>query len=240
MAQINDLLVVGNSNLLGSVNAFGDITAPTFIGKLAWGNVTGKPATVVSWNNREVSVTAAGSKAAASIPVNLTGFNRISFTTTDNGTSPTAQSIVLNGVNDDTSTAKAPGIGFHIGNKSWGSLKFLSDGTFRFYNASCDGYMSVYATTFYGKVNTTNKNITTRMYPTWVNGDGGARDLYTNEMFSVWRSSTAAYLTLGNSSNLGGITLHKGNGGYVDFKVTVSDTSNKVNNPNKNIIKKGK
>ena len=47
-------------------------------------------------------------------------------------------------------------------------------------------------------------------------------------MFSVWRNSTAAYATVGNSSNLGGITLHKGNGGYVDFKVTVGDSNQKT------------
>ncbi len=32
MAQLNDLLVLGMSNLLGAVNVFGDITAPNFIG----------------------------------------------------------------------------------------------------------------------------------------------------------------------------------------------------------------
>jgi hypothetical protein len=35
MAQLNDLLVVGSSNLLGAVNAFEGITAPTFTGALA-------------------------------------------------------------------------------------------------------------------------------------------------------------------------------------------------------------
>jgi hypothetical protein len=35
MAQLNDLLVLGNSNLLGAVNIFGNITAPTFVGALS-------------------------------------------------------------------------------------------------------------------------------------------------------------------------------------------------------------
>jgi stage II sporulation protein AB (anti-sigma F factor) len=60
------------------------------------------------------------------------------------------------------------------------------------------------------------------MYPLWVDGSG-TRQININEMFSVWRDSKNAYLTIGNSSNLGGITLHKGNGSYIDIKTAVSE-----------------
>lgn len=39
MAQLNDLLVLGESNLLGALNIYGDVTAPKFIGTLE-GNAT--------------------------------------------------------------------------------------------------------------------------------------------------------------------------------------------------------
>ena len=84
------------------------------------------------------------------IPTNLTNFNRLTFSTSDNTFSPAAQSIVLNGVGGSADNAKAPGIGFHIGNKNWASLKFLPDGTFRFYNNDGTGYQPVYASAFYG------------------------------------------------------------------------------------------
>jgi hypothetical protein len=71
------------------------------------------------------------------------------------------------------------------------------------------------------------------MYPLWVDGSG-TRQININEMFSVWRDSKNAYLTIGNSSNLGGITLHKGNGSYIDIKTAVSDTTTKtINLPDK-------
>lgn len=67
MAQLNDLLVLGNSNLLGALSVFGDITAPTFIGDLdgnastaskfssnatvqLTGDVTGSAASQKGWN----------------------------------------------------------------------------------------------------------------------------------------------------------------------------------------------
>ena len=38
MAKLNDLLVLGNSNILGSLNVFGEITAPTFVGNASTAN----------------------------------------------------------------------------------------------------------------------------------------------------------------------------------------------------------
>lgn len=48
----------------------------------------------------------------------------------------------------------APGIGFHIGNNSWGSL-ILNGGNFKFINNNATGYMPVYASTFYGNLSGT-------------------------------------------------------------------------------------
>lgn len=48
-------------------------------------------------------------------------------------------------MSNDGTTANAPGIGFHIPNMTWGSLKFCSDGSFRFYDSSCSAFMPLYA-----------------------------------------------------------------------------------------------
>ena len=80
--------------------------------------------------------------ASLIIPKNMTGFNRIEISSSDNTVSPVKQNLVLNGVNGNTTTALAPGIGFHIGNVNWGSLKF-DNGTFKFFNSDCSGYMPV-------------------------------------------------------------------------------------------------
>ena len=46
MAHINNLLVLGTSNLLGAVNVFGTVTAPTFKGDLNAGAITTNTITV--------------------------------------------------------------------------------------------------------------------------------------------------------------------------------------------------
>lgn len=67
-------------------------------------------------------------------------------------TSPTGQCLVINSSTTPSGTtlglANAPGIGFHITNVSWGSMIF--DGAFKFVNNTFNGYMPVYASTFYG------------------------------------------------------------------------------------------
>ena len=71
--------------------------------------------------------------------------------TAANKTSPTAQDLVINySLPSGTSLTEknAPGIGFHIGNNSWGSLIF--DGTFKFVNNNFTGYMPVKASKFIG------------------------------------------------------------------------------------------
>lgn len=60
------------------------------------------------------------------------------------GTSPSTQHIILNGQNGSSAVANAPGLAMHIGNMNWSTLKFLSDGSWRFYNSECNGYMPIY------------------------------------------------------------------------------------------------
>jgi hypothetical protein len=70
-------------------------------------------------------------------------FGRITSSTINNTVSPMRQNIVLNGKGESTDVATAPGIGFHIGNVGWGSLKFIASG-FAFYNPDCSGYHTIY------------------------------------------------------------------------------------------------
>ena len=114
--------------------------APTVVnyshstGSVAWASITGKP----------------GFSYLPLAGGTISG--NVSFSAAASGTSPTAQRITINGVNNDSSVANAPGIGFHIGGLHWGSLKFQSDGSFRFYNSECTGYLPVYGSKVYGAV----------------------------------------------------------------------------------------
>ena len=75
----------------------------------------------------------------------------LSITKNDNDVTPVTQNIVLTSdIGERTDAALFPGIGFHIPMKNWASLKFFLDGSFRFYDSSCSGYMPVYASTFHG------------------------------------------------------------------------------------------
>lgn len=69
---------------------------------------------------------------------------QLSISINSSGTSPSTQHIILNGKNDSTAVANAPGLAMHIGNKNWSTLKFLSDGSWRFYNDRCNGYVPIY------------------------------------------------------------------------------------------------
>ena len=60
------------------------------------------------------------------------------------GTGPSTQHIILSGKYGSSTVENAPGLAMHIGNMNWGTLKFMSDGSWRFYNSACSGYMPVY------------------------------------------------------------------------------------------------
>ena len=81
--------------------------------------------------------------------------NRLTINTSlQDHSNPTSQCLVLNsgGLTDtvtEVTDKNSPGIGFHIGNVSWGSLIFNSAG-FKFINNSATGYMNVTANKFIG------------------------------------------------------------------------------------------
>lgn len=69
---------------------------------------------------------------------------------------PLVQALVINssGITDtiaEITDKNAPGIGFHIGSSSWGSLIF-NKGDFKFINYNATGYMPVYASNFHGNL----------------------------------------------------------------------------------------
>lgn len=121
-------------------------------GKYLKGLIDGKSNSGHNHDDRYYTETEIDNKLKTYVPLaggTMTGNLSFQRTNTDR-IQPNQQDILINGVPESTTIGSAPGIGFHIGNKNWGSLKFLSDGSFRFYNASANGYMSVYASNFYG------------------------------------------------------------------------------------------
>lgn len=69
---------------------------------------------------------------------------QLSISINSPGTNPGTQHIILNGQNGSTAVANAPGLAMHIGNQNWSTLKFLYDGSWRFYNNACTAYMPIY------------------------------------------------------------------------------------------------
>ena len=112
-----------------SINASG-----AFSGTIAWGNVTGKPSSYKPASHSHSYVPLSGGSMSGQLSISINS----------SGTSPSTQHIILNGQNGSTAVANAPGLAMHIGNKSWSTLKFLSDGSWRFYNDRCNGYMPIY------------------------------------------------------------------------------------------------
>ena len=99
----------------------------------------------------DTSQTISGSKTFTS----ATNMNKLAIITSlQEHSSPIQQCLVINSSGlTDTITAvtdkNSPGIGFHIGNVSWGSLIFNNAG-FKFINSDATGYMNVTAAKFIG------------------------------------------------------------------------------------------
>ena len=112
-----------------SINASG-----AFSGTIAWGNVTGKPSSYKPASHSHSYVPLSGGSMSGQLSISIG----------NSGTSPSTQHIILNGQNGSTAVANAPGLAMHIGSKNWSILKFLYDGSWRFYNNGCSGYMPIY------------------------------------------------------------------------------------------------
>lgn len=145
--------------------------------------------------------------------------DRVIIQTTNNSISPTNQTLVLNGVNNSDSTALAPGIGFHIGQKGWASLKFLSDGSFRFYNNNGTGYQPVYASTFYGNL---SGNAATA---TKATQDGSGNNIVNTYATKATVNTNLAKSITGLSVSGQTITYTKGDGSTGTIKTQDTNTT---------------
>jgi hypothetical protein len=155
----------------------------------------------VTWTIAEIgAVNKAGDSMSGALTLN---------TSIQDHESPTGQCLVINcaaPASDVTVTDKnSPGIGFHIGQKTWGSLIIHPSG-FKFINSSSNGYMPVYASAFHGNATSATKLETART----INGtdfDGSA-----NITTASW--GTARNISIGSSdgTNVGTAVSVDGSG----------------------------
>lgn len=101
----------------------------------SWSDITSKPSSFTPSDHTHNYLPLSGGTLSARLTIN----------SSDNNVSPGAQNIILNGVSGSTDTTKSPGIGFHISNVVWSSLRMYPDGTFRFLDQSCTNYRDIYA-----------------------------------------------------------------------------------------------
>ena len=80
LGGIGAVTASGTSPLTLTAKQTGTSVAITGSVDLSWGNIKSIPATSISWNNRELSVTAAGTNSKASIPTTISGFTKITST----------------------------------------------------------------------------------------------------------------------------------------------------------------
>lgn len=104
-------------------------------------------------------------------------------------------------------------------------------------------WSNVYSTTFTGSLSgnagsstqiyatNTTPTANTTYYATFVNGNGnGNKDLLINDLFRIYiaKSNGSAYLNVGNTSHVGGVTIHDGQGTanrYGNLSVTTLSTT---------------
>lgn len=138
---------------------------------------------------------------ASSATQNLTGIGSASFsgvvtinTSIKDHAKPTDQCLVINSTavpEGTTLTLKnSPGIGFHIANKSWGSLVFNS--TFNFINNDATSFMPVKASKFITNGGTSSQ---------FVKGDGSL----DSNTYLTSHQSLANYVTLNTAQTISGV-----------------------------------
>lgn len=139
LATARTISLTGSVTGSGSFDGSGNLNITTTTNHThSWSNITSKPSSFTPSSHTHDYLPLSGGILSARLTIN----------SSDNNVSPGAQNIILNGVSGSTDTAKSPGIGFHIGNVVWSSLKMYPDGTFRFLNESCTNYRDVYAKAF--------------------------------------------------------------------------------------------
>ena len=110
------------------------------------------------------------------------------------GTHPMNQSLVLHS-SKYTDINQAPGISGYIEGKNWSTLKFMPDGSWRFYDSACSSYYPVYASTFYGALSGNASSAT----------EADKLDGYHASSFLLKSGGTmTGTLTINNSNSKGG------------------------------------
>lgn len=112
--------------------------------------------------------------------------------------SPISQDIVINAPNTDD-IKREPGIGFHIADMNYATLKYVHDNSFRFYNYNLSEYVSVYASVFHGLLdgNASTASSLSSVTPTLSVGiENSAITIKSNENGSL---STSSYAALRNA-----------------------------------------
>ncbi len=205
MAQINDLLVLGESNLLGTLNVFGDVTAPNFHGKAT--------SAIYDTNGDQIDTTYV-KRSGSTMTGNLfiQGTNPYVGFKDSNG--------VAKGYVQYVESTNSYGIGAGVANSlvvtSTGSISIPANQTFTpgTNNTGSIGtsgikWNAMYATTFYGAL---SGNATTSSYPL---GFTSRNDNAT------WGSQIGTTVTCWNEVNGGSVDWRRDNpsSGKISLKV---------------------
>lgn len=205
MAQINDLLVLGESNLLGTLNVFGDVTAPNFHGKA--------DSAINDTNGDQIDTTyLKRSGGTMTGNIFMKGANPyIAFQNADGVTQGYVQYVA---------SSNTYGIGAGIANSliisNTGSISIPANQTFTpgttntgSVGTSGAKWNAMYATTFYGAL---SGNATTSSYPL------GFTSRNDN---AQWGSQTGTTVTCWNEVNGGSVDWRRDNpsSGKISMKV---------------------
>ena len=239
-------IATGTSNGTISVNTNGT-TANVAVKGLGSAAYTNSSAYATAGHNHDSSyVNVSGDNMSGRLTLN---------TSVEDHSDPTKQCLVINcgQVPEGTTLTdkNAPGIGFHIGSNSWGSLVFR-DSAFRFINNSATGYFSVVASKFVGALQgnadtatkvyhtATNPSSGTTYYIPFVNGASSAnRSMLSNDGLRYWTkegttsANGEAQLGLGNNiatgtaaNKRGSIYMYGTSSGYTQIYPGNNSTSN--------------
>jgi hypothetical protein len=217
MAQINDLLVLGESNLLGTLNVFGDVTAPNFHGKAT--------SAINDTNGDQIDTTyvkRSGSVMTGNLYIK--GANpSVGFQDASGITQGYVQYLASSG-NFGLGTSMATGLQVTAN----GSLIIPANQTFTpattntgSIGTSTVKWNAMYATTFYGAL---SGNATTSSYPLgFVSRSDNA----------TWGSQTGTTVTCWNEVNGGSVDWRRDNpsSGKISLKVDGRVYVNEGNTP---------
>ena len=148
----------------------------------------------VNWYFKNDGTFDSNSITAGSLSSGSISSGQIWITDGTSGTHPINQSLVLHS-SKYTDINQAPGISGYIEGKNWSTLKFMPDGSWRFYDSACSSYYPVYASTFYGALSGNASSAT----------EADKLDGYHASSFLLKSGGTmTGTLTINNSNSAGG------------------------------------